>query len=590
MSNSIILIIDIFSILFTIGWCIYLWRKIKSLENRETIPKDRLPNIATMYGVLGTFFGICFALVILTLTDDISTKLLLGSLRFAFFTSVFGMGYAIRLKIRYAEVETENPLEATNNLLQDGFSAWNEKADAVQQTIQEGHANLINETAALRNDLQEFEARVSDEIMRQLTEAMRQLVDSFNAEINAQCAESFRQLNDSAGRLHQLLQASTNQIGQQIAQLDRSIEALHVCDAAMIGFTQQADQFTNFVDRLNAGLDELEERENMLGQLADPVGILVDAIGALGNNASQLSEQFQSIVSAAENAGDALPQIEERLSSAAAAYLQAATDLGNAYQKQSEAAAETLQTSEAAAQRLSAALAQLDDPTGHLAQVISALGDNASQLSGQFQAIASATESANETFPQIEERLRSSADAYLKAATDLGEVYQQQSGVAADALQTAQTAAQQFSGALGQLDGSADRYANIAERLSELLQNIEHIEAQQRGLAEVSESSLALSKELKALTGSASNSKAEIDRMSRAVSSTNGQFSSLNRNISERAAGLNDLEKALEAALTQSLESLGTQLAEISGRFAGNYGELANQLERVAQFMRTIKL
>lgn len=498
--------------IFPALWCVGIVAAVFWLSRRRNVEKERLPHLATMLGVLGTFVGVCWSLLGIQLSEtggiaelEIGANRLLNGLRFAFITSVFGMGTAVVLKMKQADEDAFDPLEPLT-----------ERLDALVQALNDGNARLIEQSEQLRGDFKTFEAEVADKSAAALTAAMESLVDGFNAEINAQCAESFRQLNDTAGRLHLWQTAHAKQVEEQSKQLDAAIEALRASEGAMSAFVERSGAFASVAERLGGALEELETREERIARLVEPAAQLASALDALREGAGNLGGEFRSVAESAKSAGQTIPQLESGLKQASGAFQTAADEIGK----------------------------------------------------------------------NLDERSRRSQEALAAGSQALSEIQ----------------------GAMGKLVAQSGLFAETAERLEAVVQ---HMSARQEALAAVEEPARELAPALKALTDGASRLTGEWKAFADAASSANRELPKVDENIAgmnkavaaaaekigesvdrlfmERARALNNLEKSLEAALRQSLITLGRQLAELSEKFVEDYGPLTERLRQVIQMAKDLE-
>ena len=497
--------------IFPAVWCagivaVVIW------QNKRLVDKERLPHLATMLGVLGTFVGVCFSLLGIQLSEtggiaelQKGASSLLDGLRFAFITSVFGMGTAVVLKIRQKDADASDPLEPLT-----------ERLDKIAQALHEGNARLVDQSEKLRGDFKAFEAEVSDQSVAALKTAMESLVEGFNAEINAQCAESFRQLNDAAGRLYLWQTAHAKQVEEQSKQLDAAIEALKASEEFMGAFVERSGAFSSIAERLDAALAELETREESVARLAAPAEELASTLKALRQGASDLGGEFQSFADSAASANQTLPQLKDDLSEASGTFQMAAGEISRGLDERIRFSSETLEASRQTFMDLQEAMGGLLNQSALFADAASRLERVVEEIAAREETLAAVNEPARELAPALK--------ALSEGASNLG--------------------------------GELESFGNSASYINRNLPKIdENMSAMNRSVAE----------------------------------SVKKIGESFDRLMMERSRAMNNLEKSLEAALKQSLITLGRQLADLSEKFVDDYAPLTEKLREIVQMAKDLE-
>ena len=341
----------IFSIL-TIAWCLMIvgviGRQVAAKKN-----KDGLPHLATILGVLGTFVGICGGLLFFNVEDiDKSVPTLLSGLRLAFITSVFGMGTAVVLRIKYESIEEEEA---------DPVAAITESLDPlteIAQSLSELDTNIGEKCAEA----------IRDSIRHTLMEMMQE----FNAEISEQCGESFRKLSDATDNLVAYQETHRGQMEAQHEQMENAVRVVKICEATLTEVVKQSEAFSDIADRLGSAIEHLDEfgnkfSEQLGGALSDAIHRLDAFSGAFnermdntvkqfdeirGKFSGSMEDQTRQIIEAvklsidalgpaqeaikrgSESLERALPEMEEKMLNAILAFQSAANSLGETMQEQ----------------------------------------------------------------------------------------------------------------------------------------------------------------------------------------------------------------------------------------------------------------
>ncbi len=318
---------------FSIAWCAGIVL-IVLLANRRLEQKERLPNLATMLGVLGTFVGICVGLFGLNISPSApnanlvgSVQSLLSGLRFAFITSVFGMGTAVLLKIVHAKAY-EKPPEAVVMIksISESLAEGNAGMAEIVATVKEGVSTLTAEVQVMRSDIKAFEAEVSEKCAKAIEKALAGTIDKFNAEISRQCGESFRKLAESTNNLLEWQRQHQQMIQEQTAQIERAVMALDACEQTLTSVVERSERFSTIAERLEHALTGLD---SIVTQMERGTAQIVES----ANLAADMLEPAQhAIQKGTENLNASTPL----MMSAIEAFTEAANEINTGMQDQRE--------------------------------------------------------------------------------------------------------------------------------------------------------------------------------------------------------------------------------------------------------------
>ena len=334
-----------------------------------------LPNLLTILGVLGTFIGICVGLYNFDVTDiQGSIPDLLDGLRFAFITSIAGMGGAVALRVWPAitdgQEESEVPREATLETiayqLQSGFSELCEHTASVERALTgDGETTLLTQMQKLRTSFvdkqdallsafKDFAENMAENNSRALIDALTEVMRDFNAKINEQFGENFKQLNEAVGRMLDWQQAYASGVDGMIEQLDRSVASLEHCEQSMAVVTEQSKGFSDVA----TGLEQ--------------------SLGELGRRNTELSAHLEALAGLAGQAQSAFPQIEENM-----------RRITEGFADSTDTAVQSLQTQR---QQLQQGQADMNEEIRRTASEMnnhmeSLIRDNAERLSRQMEAL-----------------------------------------------------------------------------------------------------------------------------------------------------------------------------------------------------------
>ena len=241
------------------------------------------PALLTMLGIGGTFFGIAMGLLAFRSTDvQGSIPGLIDGIRTAVWASFAGVVCAIGLKLRYAfdtkldsaEVAVDNdPVALEIRNLRKAIIGDDESSIVTQMKL--GRLETNQRLDAIARSQDEFMKKMAEMSSKALVEALREVIADFNAKINEQFGDNFKQLNEAVGRLLTWQE-------QYKEQLDELIEAQ---DAT-------AEQMRGAVDQYKAALQSTES----LIKVASDMRSMLNAVDAYKENLAANTEKLAALV------------------------------------------------------------------------------------------------------------------------------------------------------------------------------------------------------------------------------------------------------------------------------------------------------
>lgn len=205
--------------LFFIG-CILALTVFFHVKYNQKI-SDQAPTILTTLGIFATFFAIALGLLKFdSINIQDSVPALLDSMKTAFWASVFGVGGALTFNIRKLIEKTEfvDDSDIDRELLKEIKGLRVENNQNIKQLAQAktdeyiANQELLRELKGLRfennqnirelvNAQTEALDKISKSSSEELVKALQEVIRDFNAKINEQFGENFKQLNDAVGKL-----------------------------------------------------------------------------------------------------------------------------------------------------------------------------------------------------------------------------------------------------------------------------------------------------------------------------------------------------------------------------------------------------
>jgi DNA anti-recombination protein RmuC len=309
------------------------------------------PTLLTTMGIFFCFTGIAWGLLDFD-TGDVRSSVphLLQGIRTSFWASVAGIGFALTIKIRqmvFGDPRASGTPRSTGATVEDlveqlqilnrGISSKDESGvlgqiDALR--LQSG-AQLAELTAAF----EDYAKKVAQANSEALIQALQEVIRDFNANLNEQFGDSFKQLNLAVGRLVVWQTGHESQLGglieQETATRKNMTEAslryaelvnksgVFVTVAASLqqlltGIESQRAQlqgslggFASLVEKAATGLPEIERRivsmteqieRGVLANQAQLAAVLAESGAALNAHLRQVTEESKQQIAALDRA------------------------------------------------------------------------------------------------------------------------------------------------------------------------------------------------------------------------------------------------------------------------------------------------
>ena len=374
--------------------------------NRPAL-RDSAPTILTTLGIFGTFVGIFIGLWDFEVAKiSKSIPQLLGGLQFAFATSIVGMVCAFGFRsvrwLRSGEEEGKRPeggvgADDIYDALRDlRTSIAGDSDDSLLSQFKNLRTDINDGNKKLIEEFQNFAEKMADTNSQALIDALKDVMRDFNAKINEQFGDNFKQLNEAVGRLlewqeNYRLQMET--LGERIVKIT----------------------------------EELEKTAQYLEQIVDKSSALPEILDALPTtlqNAQSVIEitrqQLQGFAEIADTAKGAFPIIEDNITKMTSG-VEAVVD--RFVKKSDEALEEQVQAIEQLRNSIKGAFAIIEDNIAKITSGVEAAVDQFVEKSEE------ALEEQNRTIQQlrnsIEDTHKSLAkemeDALAEAITELGQ-------------------------------------------------------------------------------------------------------------------------------------------------------------------------
>ena len=198
------------------------------------------PIILTMLGIFGCFLGIAIGLFHFD-TENIQSSVpsLLEGIKTSFWASILGICGALTIKGRYqilgspkfspGSVVQGATIDDLAQLLQSLHQSLAGKEDS---TLLSQMKLLRQETGygleAVYSSLENYLERMADNNSRALIEALKEVIRDFNAKINEQFGDNFKQLNSAVEKILVWQEAYRQQMAEMIDQQRATTENMSV--------------------------------------------------------------------------------------------------------------------------------------------------------------------------------------------------------------------------------------------------------------------------------------------------------------------------------------------------------------------------
>ncbi len=248
--------------------------------------------ILTTIGIFFTFLGIFIALTQFD-TNNIREAItpLLDGMKLAFESSVWGLGGALAFRLI-------KPMRSTAAAKEDASAG--DILEEMQKTtaginqlnsslVGETDSSVVNQLRALRDEFKSFAEKMAEDGSAALVKALEEVMRDFNAKINEQFGDNFKQLNEAVGALLEWQK-------EYKVQLEQLIEVF------------KENQKT--IDLVRESITKVEESTQ---QIPDNMAAMQGIVETTDTRLKELHEGLASLSEMRQNAQDALPQIQQNI-------------------------------------------------------------------------------------------------------------------------------------------------------------------------------------------------------------------------------------------------------------------------------------
>ena len=308
----------------TIQWfiiCTVLFFQVVTLYKGIKEQSRKYGDILNSMGIFGTFLGICIGLWYLN-PDNITESIpgFIGSMKIAFITSVSGLLGSLILNYNLKEVSNEDAgLSDVIDTIRSGDETLFGKIDVMGASIKDlsmsingkEEGSLLNQIVLLRSNINDKFTSLTEEFRqfaqlqaenntKALVEAIREVIGDFNAKINEQFGENFKELNNAVGDLvvwqenyKEILESTYDKINIASQSIEHSKTMLNAVQERFTENMKINDDVKVSLEVLGKENEEMEQKMEAFRDLSETAK---DAFPIIKSNIENLTEGFTSHV------------------------------------------------------------------------------------------------------------------------------------------------------------------------------------------------------------------------------------------------------------------------------------------------------
>lgn len=266
------------------------------------------PSIFTTAGIFFTFIGIAEGLYDFDPQRlEATIPRLLEGLKTAFVASVFGVGIALSIKLRYALFGVR---QRDHSYASDDASVGDlvrELGEVQKALVGDDDSTVLSQLKLTRQDTndkldqlnrsqREFLANAAENNSRALIEALEGVIKDFNSKISEQFGENFKQLNIAVGKILEWQERYRAQMQEMIVQQSSAAKNMQTSSERYSALVERAAEFTTISEKLSQLLLGLESQREQIYASISSLGELLakasDGIPKLESKLLQLTEQM----------------------------------------------------------------------------------------------------------------------------------------------------------------------------------------------------------------------------------------------------------------------------------------------------------
>ena len=298
-----------------------LLQQLKVFKQARTNKLKGSNGVLQNWGLTGTFIGIFISILYFDNTNiSDGVEGFLGGMKICFLTSITGMIGELYLKHKYSSEVIEGSslddvvkaINLGNNSLMGGMDLLTNSMKNLAKSISgDNEGSLLNQMVLLRSHLsdkfdmlnlefRQFAKLQAENNTKALVEAIREVIGDFNAKINEQFGENFKELNNAVGDLvtwqenyKTILERSHKQFAIAIESIESSKSMLEEISSQYkdnMKINNDVKVSMELIRSENESLNDTIEEFSGLGKEAK------NAFPAIRNNIDELTNGFSEKV------------------------------------------------------------------------------------------------------------------------------------------------------------------------------------------------------------------------------------------------------------------------------------------------------
>lgn len=329
---------------------------------------EQAPTILTTLGIFATFLAIALGLLRFdSLNIQDSVPALLDSMKTAFWASVAGVGWALTFNFRGFFEKTEYI---------DDSNIDRELLKELKGLRSENFQNIKELAEAQNKALDKISKSSSDELVK----ALQEVIKDFNAKINEQFGENFKQLNEAVAKLLDWQEQYKTYIETSTESLDKITQEIQTVSGQFEGVVKDSSLMAENSKIFNGNAEAFQETAFSLEI----------TLGNLDAQREAIQSQITNLSTLVSKASDDLPDISNKILGIANTMKDSATDFNNTV---SDLSTSTKSQTDTLTTGIEEALTQsLNSLGGQLSAMTEKFANDYSQLADALAKISKATQ------------------------------------------------------------------------------------------------------------------------------------------------------------------------------------------------------
>ena len=449
--------------------------------------------------------------------------------------------------------QTREKLTTLQSTITDGQNEFRTELENLTTTFSNKHDLLISEFQAFSKNVAESVAKLATD---ELIEALKTVIEDFNAKITAQFGENFKQLNEAVGKTvtwqeqyRQQMEELADEFRVAAEGIEKSRESVALIAESSNTISSRSESIVACTEKLDPILHTLNDQLDAFSELRQRA---LEAFPLIENRLNELTEGFSNAVQRAIR--DSHESVETQR---------------NALTTQSTLLQTTIRDASENFNRLSDHFSESVEAA--IVQARNSMKQQQDALTERFSELEGTTAAASQQFQETIDGIGSELDDVFEKSTN--HITQLTAGFA-------QNLTQQLENTLNKM--TTDFSDTVATAIGDSHRSME---TQRDALTAHSEALQAI---IRNITEQVDGIMQEVLKtVDTSQSSMNHQRQELSNLTQQLQSNFNALEATLEAGLTESLESLAGKLAALSDKFVDDYTPLTEELYRLVNMARS---